>query len=384
MMNFELTDEQKEVKNAAREFAEKEFSRELALECEEQGRFPHGLWKKAADLGFIGINIPEEYGGQGMGLLEKVLVLEEFFRADPSLGFIYITTFGSELILNNGTEEQKKKYITPIARGEAMMGMAVTEPEHGSDILKLDTVAVKDGDEWVINGTKTFISNGPVADWLVVVCQTDPEAKPPYRGQSMFIVETNCDGFEAVELKGKMGMHLIKTSELYFNDVRVPAENLLGEENKGFYQLLGMLNETRTGLAARCIGIAQGALERSVRYARQRKQFGRPIIEFQAIRHKLAEMATKVEAARLLTYQAAWFFDQGKPDPMLTSMAKYYASRTAVEVSNDAIQVHGGYGYFAEYDVERCFRNARIAEITEGTSEIQKNTIASMLKKRIR
>ena len=200
----------------------------------------------------------------------------------------------------------------------------------------------------------------------------------------MFIVETNCDGFEAVELKGKMGMHLIKTSELYFNDVRVPAENLLGEENKGFYQLLGMLNETRTGLAARCIGIAQGALERSVRYARQRKQFGRPIIEFQAIQHKLAEMATKVEAARLLTYQAAWFFDQGKPDPMLTSMAKYYASRTAVEVSNDAIQVHGGYGYFVEYDVERCFRNARIAEITEGTSEIQKNTIASMLKKRIR
>ncbi|MHC1579751.1 MAG: acyl-CoA dehydrogenase family protein, partial [Candidatus Alkanophagales archaeon] len=273
-MDFELTEEQREVKNAAREFAEREFTRELALECEEQGRFPYELWRKAAELGFIGINIPEEYGGQGMGLLEKVLVLEEFFRADPSLGFIYITTFGSELILNNGTEEQKRKYVTPVARGEAIMGMAVTEPEHGSDITKLDTVAVKDGDEWVINGTKTFISNGPIADWLVVVCQTDPEAKPPYRGQSMFIVETDADGFEAVELRGKMGMRIVKTGELYFRDVRVPEENLLGELNRGFYQLLGMLNETRICLAARCVGIAQGALERSVRYAKQRKQFG--------------------------------------------------------------------------------------------------------------
>ena len=378
-MNFELTDEQKEVKNAAREFAEKEFSRELALECEEQGRFPHGLWKKAADLGFIGINIPEEYGGQGMGLLEKVLVLEEFFRADPSLGFIYITTFGSELILNNGTEEQKKRYLPAVCRGEMRMGVAITEPDAGSDVASISTRAERRGDHYVISGNKIFITNATVADFLIVACVTNPEAPKKHERLSLIIVETSCPGYEATKLKGKLSIRCSDTGEVALKEVVVPKENLLGEEGKGFYYLMEFFNRTRAAVGALGVGTAQGALDKAISHVRQRKQFGRPLAAFDSVQHKIAEMATLVEAARSLVWRAASEIDRGNVDPALIAIAKWYACEVAVRVADEAVQLHGGYGILEEYDVAHYYRDAKVLEIFEGTKEIEKILIARRL-----
>jgi alkylation response protein AidB-like acyl-CoA dehydrogenase len=379
-MDFELTEEQRDIQKAAQEFIAGEYDKEKILEWEQNHTFPFEIWKKAAKLGFIGIHFPEEYGGQGYGIMENILIVEEFCRKDSGVGIaVTLADFSSEVILRFGTHEQKKRYLIPVARGEAISGGAYTEPNHGSDITLMSTTAVKQGDSFIINGTKTFITNGTLADFFVVLCQTDPQAKPTYRGQCTILVEKGTKGLEATEIFPKMGIRMTSTAELSLSDVRVPVGNLIGEENKGFYQVLEFFDESRIEIAAQALGIAQGAFDRALEYARQREQFGRKLVEFQVTQHKLADMATKVEVARLLTYKAAWNFDQKRIDPKLTSMAKMFAGRVAVEVADEAIQIFGGYGYITEYEVERFYRDAKITEIYEGTKEIQKNTIASAL-----
>ncbi|MFP4036694.1 MAG: acyl-CoA dehydrogenase family protein [Desulfobacteraceae bacterium] len=379
-MDFQLSKEQEAIKAAVRDFAKGEFDRDVALEHERRHTFPRDIWKKACELGFIGIHFPEAYGGQDYGILENTLVVEELCRQDSGLGIaISLADFASEIILRFGTEEQKTKYLIPLTEGRAISCGGFTEPDHGSDITAMNTTAVLEGDQWVVNGTKIFITNGTIGDYVSVLCQTDPEVSPSYRGQSVIIVERGTPGFTDSDVGEKMGIKMTSTAELSFNDVRVPASNLVGEKNRGFYHVLEFFDESRIEIAAQALGIAQGAFDRAIAYTKERKQFGRKIAEFQVTQHKLADMATKIETARLLVYKAAWNYDQGRIDPKLTSMAKMYAARAAVEVADEAIQLHGGYGYMLEYDVERFYRDAKIMEIYEGTREIQKNTIAGSL-----
>ncbi|MEM1537746.1 MAG: acyl-CoA dehydrogenase family protein [Candidatus Nezhaarchaeales archaeon] len=376
-MDFELTKEQKEVQAAAREFAQKEFKPELAREYDRREEFPYELFRKAASLGFIGCHFPEEYGGQGYGLLETCLIIEEFCRADSTLGVaVILGAFGSDLIHMFGSEEQKEKYLVKVARGEWISSGAFTEPAHGSDITVLDTTAKRDGDYYVINGTKTLISNAPIADFAVVLCQSEPGVR--YK-QTLLIVDKGCEGFEASKIEGKMGIRASPIGEYSFNNVRVSIENLVGTEGMGFYHTLEFLDLGRVGVAAQAVGMAQGALDRALRYAKERSQFNRKIADFQVIQHKLADMAIQIEAARLLTYKAAWYVDKGRIIPELTSMAKTYATEMAIRVIDEALQIFGGYGYIAEYDVERYYRDVRITPLYEGTSEIQRNVIAKAL-----
>ncbi len=379
-MDFSLSEEQLEIKRAVREFCEKEFKPELAMELDQKEEFPIELYKKAASLGFVGIAIPEQYGGQGYGYLEACLVVEEMCRADSSLGLAtMIGSFGSELILVHGTEEQKEKYIPKVARGEYISAAAFTEPARGSDLTKMDTTAVKYGDEWRINGTKTFITNAPIADFIIVLCQTDTRVRPTYRGQTLFVVDRGTPGLEVTKQKNKLGIRCTATGEVSLRDVKVSDANIVGQLNRGFYHSLEFFDRSRTIVAAQAVGTAQGAFEIALRYSKTREAFGQPIVQFEEIGCRLAEIATKIEAARLLTYKAASLIDKGQMDPMMTSMAKLYASRVAVEAADAAIQTLGGYGYMGEYRVEKYFRDAKITEIYEGTSEIQKLTILKYL-----
>ena len=379
-MDFELTKSQKEIQKAAREFAKGEFDKELALELSRKHEFPTKIWKKACDLGFVGIHFPEEYSGQELGVLENIIIADEFCARDSSIGAaIILSSFASECVLRFGSEELKQKFLPPVAEGQMLSAGAFTEPGHGSDITSLDTTAVRDGEDWVINGTKTFITNGGLAGFYSVMCQTDSECEPSYRGISLILVEAEREGVTATDVGDKMGIHMMATAEVNFKDVRVPVTNLIGEEGKGFYQVLEFFDESRILVAAQALGTAQGAYDRALAYVKEREQFGRKIAQFQVTQHKLADMITKIDLARLITYKAAWNFDQGRIDPKLTSMAKMYAARTAVEVADEAIQLLGGYGYMTEYEVERFYRDAKICEIYEGTKEIQKNTIASAI-----
>jgi len=384
-MQFELSDEQKEIKRATKEFCEKELTPELALEFDQKEEFPAELVRKAAKLGFTSMRIPQDYGGQGYGVLEDCLVVEEMCRVDPGLGSAVSLSnlMIPDLLLKHGTEEQKKKYIPPLASGDATCAAAFTEPEHGSDITRMDTKAIRTGDEWIINGGKEFITNATIADYFIILCQTDQAVQPSHRGQSIFLAQKGMPGLDATKLHGKMGIKPCVTGSLALSDLKVPQNNLVGELNRGFYYTLELFDGTRITVAAQAVGIAQGAFEKAFQYAKSRKQFDTPIVQFQAISFKFAEMATKIEAARLLTYKAAALYDQGKPDPMATSMAKAYASRVAMEVSDESIQIHGGYGYLADYHVERFHRCAKITEIYEGTTEMQKLTISNYLLKRM-
>ena len=382
-MDFKLNDEQKEIVKAVREFCAKEFTPELALELDQKEEFPMALFKKAAQLGFIGMRIPQEYCGQGYGVFEDCLVVEEMCRADPGLGVA--VSLGNlmvpDVLLKHGNEEQKKKYIPPLATGEKIAAAAFTEPEHGSDITRMDSTAVKTGSEWTINGAKEFITNATTADTFIILCQSDPNAQPSHRGQSLFLAEKGMHGLEATKLHGKMGIKPCVTGSLSMADLKVPEANVVGELCKGFYYTLELFDGTRITVAAQAVGTAQGAFERALTYAKTRKQFGQPIINFQGIGFKLAEMAIKIESARLMMYKAAWLYDKEKPNAVATSMAKTYASRAAMEVTDDAIQIFGGYGYLADYHVERYHRCAKITEIYEGTSEMQKYTIINSLMK---
>ncbi len=376
-MDFELTKSQKEIQKAARDFAKGEFDKEVALELDKKHEFPKEIWEKAADLGFVGIHFPEQYSGQGLGVLENIIIADEFCARDSSIGSaVILSSFASECILRFGSKALKEKFLIPVVEGKMLSAGAFTEPDHGSDITAMNTTAEKDGDDWIINGTKTFITNGGLAGFYVVLCQTDSECRPSHRGMSMILAEADCKGVTATDIGDKMGIHTLATAEINFKDVRVPASNIIGEEGKGFYQVLEFFDESRILIAAQALGIAQGAFDRAVAYVKEREQFGKKIAQFQATQHKIADMATKIELARLITYKAAWNFDQGRIDPKLTSMAKMYAARTAVEVADEAIQLLGGYGYMTEYEVERFYRDAKITELYEGTKEIQKNTIA--------
>ena len=380
-MEFELNKEQLDIQKAVRDFVKGEFKKDVIEDLLEKHAYPVNIWKKAAELGFIGIHFPEEYSGMGLGCLENILVAEELCRGDSSVGTcLILADFASEIILRSGSDEQKATWLPKIAEGEILSCGAFTEPDHGSDITSVDTIAIKDDDEWVINGSKIFITNGgPLAGCYNVLCQTDPDAKPSYRGLSVILVEADRPGVSATDVGHKMGMSLSYTAEVNFKDVRVPLNNLVGKENRGFYHVLEFFDESRVLVAAQALGTAQGAFDRALAYVKQREQFGKKIAQFQVTQHKLADMATKIETARLLTYKAAWNFDQGRIDPKLASMAKMCAARTAVEVCDEAIQLLGGYGYMQEYEVERFYRDAKITEIWEGTKEIQKNTIASYL-----
>ncbi len=380
-MNFDLSEEQLDIRNAVREFCEKEFTEELTERCCEGEEYPWELSRKAASLGLIGIHFPEEYGGQGYGYLENAIVAEEMIRSNPELGItLTFADFGTELILKFGNEEQKERYVPRIAKGEGLSAAAFTEPSGGSDISKrLETVAAVEGDEFVVNGRKTFITNANISDFIIAICQTDPEANPPYRGQSIIVIDNGDPGIDATLLRGKLGVRPSQTCEVAFSDVRVPRGNLLGRMNRGFYHTLEFLNESRIEIAAQGVGIAQGALDRALGYARERSLFGRPMVELQAVSHKLADMAIKVEAARLLTHKAAWLADQGRPDPMASSIAKTYAARAGVEVTDEAAQIFGGYYFLEDYDIESFYRHAKIIEIYEGTKEVQKNNITRCL-----
>ncbi|MEM4292036.1 MAG: acyl-CoA dehydrogenase family protein [Archaeoglobaceae archaeon] len=375
-MKFEFTQEQEDVRKAVREFATKEFLKEKAEEYDKKEEFPFEIWKKACDLGFIGIHFPEEYGGAGMGCLENIIVAEEFCRADSTIGSaIILADFSSELILLFGNEEQKKEVLPKVAKGKAITAGCYTEPEAGSDLTAIKTKAVKDGDEWVINGSKTFITNAPIADYFVVLAVTE-ETQPRYRGFTTFLLNKKMDGIKITPIKGKLGIRASPTGEVAFKDVRVDESAVIGQINRGFYQVLEFFNESRIEIAAQALGIAQGAFDRTVNYLKQRKQFGQPIGAFQALQHRIADLKAQIEAVRLLVYKAAWNWDNKKVDPTVTSMAKYLAGKLAVKVCDEAVQMHGGYGYIAEYEVERFMRDSKITEIYEGTKEIQLNTIA--------
>ena len=380
-MDFELTEEQEDIKRAAREFAEKEFTSELGRKYDENYEFPWELYRKAAKLGFIGGSLPEEYGGQGLGCIEDCIGNEEFNRVDSTCASCLSGVGFAALVPKFGTEEQKKKYIPRICKGEIVCAMALTEPNHGSDagMVGLDTTAVKDGDEWVINGAKTFITCGDIAEFVMVCCQTDPKASPPYRGVSMIIVEKGTPGFDTNSLKPKMGWRAAPQWELSFDNVRVPLSNLLGQENRGFHQIMSYFDFSRIPIAAGAVGIAQGAFERALKYSTQREQFFQPIANFQVTQWKIAEMATKIETARLLIYKAAWLLEN-KPDKRrlitkFASMAKAYAAKVAKEVTDEALQIHSGVGY-VDSDIERFYRDARIYDIIEGTGEIQRYVVA--------
>jgi acyl-CoA dehydrogenase len=396
-MDFGLSDEQQAIRDEVRRFAENEIE-PIAKEYDREEKFPHEIIEKAAEMGLTGANIPIEYGGAGYSPLEVAIIVEELFAVDPGIGLsITSASFGGDAIMEFGTEEQKERFLEPVARGEAIMGAAISEPDVGSDVSSVSTRARKDtveqsstssetptasqnGDEWVINGNKMWITNGSVGDYYVVLCQTDPDAADRYSGFSQIVVESDRDGFEADKITGKLGIRASDTAELVFDDVRVPEENLVGTRGAGFLQLMQFFDETRTMVAAQGVGIAKGACERALAYAQEREQFGQSISEFQAIQHKLADMHTKTEAARNLTYKSAWSINnEDEQLTSLASMAKEYASRVAVDVADEAVQVHGGAGYVNDFDVERFYRDAKITQIYEGTTEIQKNIIAREL-----
>ncbi|PSP75112.1 acyl-CoA dehydrogenase [Halobacteriales archaeon QS_1_68_20] len=379
-MDFELTEEQQQIREEVRRFAENEVA-PVASEYDREEKYPQDLMDEAAEMGLTGAAIPLEYGGAGYSTLETAIIIEELFAVDPGIGLcISSAGFGTEAIIEFGTEDQKERFLPPVAEGEAVTGAAISEPDTGSDVSSVSTEAEKDGDEWVLDGNKMWITNGSIGDYFVVMCKTNPDAPDRYSGFSQIVVESDRDGFEADKITGKLGIRASDTAELILDDVRVPEENLIGTEGAGFYQQMQFFDETRTGVAAQGVGIARGAAERALEYAEQREQFDRPISEFQAIQHKLAEMHTNLEAARQLTYKSAWSVDNKQESlTTLASMAKEFASRIAVEAADEAVQIHGGAGYVDDFDVERLYRDAKITQIYEGTTEIQKNIIAREL-----
>ncbi|CQR50088.1 MULTISPECIES: acyl-CoA dehydrogenase family protein [Haloferax] len=379
-MDYSVSDEQRAIREEVRRFAENEIA-PVAGEYDEAERYPADIVREASKIGLTGAHFPVEYGGVGYSSLENALVTEELFAVDPGIGLCITSAgFGAEAIISFGTDDQKERFLPPITDGESVMGAAISEPQAGSDVTSVRTRAERDGDEWVINGSKMWITNGSVGDYFVVMCRTDPDADDRYAGFSQLIVEADRDGFAADKITGKMGIRASDTAELVFDDVRVPAENLVGTEGMGFLQLMQFFDETRTAVAAQAVGIAKGACERALDYAREREQFGRSIGDFQAIQHKLAEMHTATEAARQLTYKSAWSVDNDEDRlTALASMAKEFASNVATDVADEAVQIHGGAGFVNDHDVERLYRDAKITQIYEGTTEIQKNIIAREL-----
>ncbi|MBB5150012.1 MULTISPECIES: acyl-CoA dehydrogenase [Ureibacillus] len=379
-MNFQLSEEHLQLREMVRDFALNEVA-PTAQERDEQARFDREIWDKLAELGLTGIPWPEEYGGAGFDYLAYVIAVEELSRVCASTGVTLSahTSLAGWPVYKFGTEEQKQKYLRPMAEGKKIGAYCLTEPGSGSDAGAMKTTAVLDGDEYVLNGSKIFITNGGIADIYIVFALTNPEAKT--RGVSAFIVESSFPGFQVGKKEDKMGIRSSPTAEIIFDNCRVPKENLLGAEGEGFKIAMQTLDGGRNGIAAQAVGIAQGALDAAVEYAKEREQFGKPIAANQGISFKLADMATAVEASRLLTYQAAWLESEGLPYGKASAMAKLMAGDTAMKVTTEAVQVFGGYGYTKEYPVERYMRDAKITQIYEGTQEIQRLVISRMLTK---
>jgi alkylation response protein AidB-like acyl-CoA dehydrogenase len=378
-VEFSFTDEQQQLRRSVREFAEGEIAPHV-MEWDEASHFPMEIMPKLAEMGLLGIIFPEQYGGAGLGYIEYVIAIEELSRVDGSVGIIVAAhnSLCGNHIFKFGTEAQKQKYLVPLAQGKKIGAWSLTEPDAGSDAGGTRTTATKSGNCWVLNGSKTFTTNGHYAGICVGMAVTDKSRGS--HGISAFILERGMPGFRPGKKENKLGLRASDTSEIIFSDCKVPAENLLGEEGEGFTASLKVLDGGRISIAALGLGMAQGALDAAIRYAKQRKQFGQPISEFQAIQFKLADMATQVEAARLLVYQAAWLADRG--DVRFTresSMAKLFASEVAVRVANECVQIHGGYGFIKDYPAEKYYRDVKLCTIGEGTSEIQRLVIARQL-----
>ena len=372
MVDFTFSEQERAVRRTAREFAEEEIA-PVARHHEETGEWPREVWEKAVDTGLVGGTIPEAYGGAGLSQVEACLFMEEICRVDAGMLAAIGTEFGTRMIREYGTDEQKEWILRGVAEGELIGALGNTEPEHGSDAASIETTARKEGDKYVIDGVKTFITHGTIADYVLTMCRTGEEG---HGGISAIIVETDRDGFEVEREIEKLGWNASETAQLRYDGVRVPEENLVGYEDAGFYQLMEFFEEERVGIAAQALGIAQGCLDETIEYVGEREQFDRELREFQAVQHTVADMATKVELARRLVYDAAARVDAGEKPTKLASMAKLYASEIAEEVASDAIQLHGGNGYTREYPVERHYRHTKIYQIGEGASEIQRNIIA--------
>lgn len=380
-MDFELTEEMKMLKDMAYKFAVNELA-PIAKACDAEEKYTRDIVKKAAEIGLVGAWVPEEYGGAGVGSLGVSVITEQLSRVDMGTGLnIVVACFGTEAIYAFGTEEQKQTYIPPVCRGDWVAAGAYTEPDAGTDVAGYRTRAVKDGGDYVINGNKIFITNGSVCDFMVVQCITQPDEKRHNRF-SMIIVPADAKGLTRTKIKGKLGIRSSDTAELSFEDVRVPLQNLLGTEGKGFYQLMEFFDTTRPMVAAQALGLSQACLEASVRYARERSAFGAPLGSFQLTQAKLTEMAIRIEALRGLVYRASWLIDEGRRDNTLSAMAKYFGGQTAVFCANAAVEIHGGYGYIEEYDVQRYYRDAKILEIYEGTKEAEIMAIGRALQVR--
>ncbi|MCY8935588.1 acyl-CoA dehydrogenase [Peribacillus frigoritolerans] len=378
-MDFKFTEEHEMMRKMVSSFAENEITPHI--EAMETGVFPKTILQKMGELGLMGIPISEEYGGAGMDFMSYIIAINEISKVSPTLGVILSvhTSVGTNPIVYFGTEEQKRKYVPKLAAGKNLGAFCLTEQSSGSDAasLKSKAVAVKEGGQYRINGSKVFITNGGEADVFIVFASTDPQKGS--KGISAFIVEKGTPGLIIGKDERKMGLHGSSTVQVTFEDMKIPAANLLGKEGEGFKIAMANLDAGRIGIAAQALGIAEGAMEHAVRYAKSREQFGKPIAEQQGIGFKLAEMATSIEASRLLVYRAAFLRSQGLKSGKEAAMAKLFASRTAVEVAIEAVQVFGGYGYTTDYPVERYFRDAKVTEIYEGTSEIQRMVISKSL-----
>jgi alkylation response protein AidB-like acyl-CoA dehydrogenase len=377
-LDFSLNEEQQLLKNTVRDFAEAEILPHCR-EWDEKQEFPREVFSKLGNLGLMGVIWPTEYGGSGLSTLDYAIVIEELARVDAgvALSVAAHNSLCSGHIFLAGSDEQKRRYLTPLAKGEKIGCWGLTENSAGSDAGGTRTTAVRSGSDWVLSGSKTFITNGRLADVAVVMAVTDRTKGK--KGISAFVVERGTKGFRSGKKEDKLGVRSSDTSELVFEDCRIPAENLLGQEGYGFVDTLRILDRGRIGIAAFSLGIAQASLEASIKYAKDRRQFGHAIAEFQAVQFKIADMATRVEAARLLAWRAAVLRDAGKEHKMQSSMAKLFASEVAVEAALDAVQIHGGYGYVKEYPVERYLRDSKLGTIGEGTSEIQRLVIAREL-----
>ncbi|WP_079528325.1 acyl-CoA dehydrogenase [Halobacillus hunanensis] len=377
-MNFKLTEEQEMLRKMVRDFAKNEVE-PTAAERDEEERFDREIFDKMAELGLTGIPWPEEYGGIGSDFISYVIAVEELSRVCASTGVTLSAHISlcSWPIYKFGNEEQKKTYLAQLASGEKLGAYALSEPGAGSDVSSMRTQAKLDGDHYVLNGNKVWITNGGVGDIYIVFAKTEPDAGS--KGVSAFIVEKGTDGFTFGKKEKKLGIRSSPTTELIFENCRIPKENLLGQEGEGFKIAMMTLDGGRNGIAAQALGIAQGALDESVNYAKEREQFGKPIAKLQGISFKLADMATEIEAARLLTYQAAYLESEGEPYAKASAMAKLYAGDAAMRITVEAVQVHGGYGYTKDYPVERYMRDAKITQIYEGTNEIQRLVIGRMV-----
>ena len=377
-MDFDLTDELKMLKDMACKFAQTEFSK-VSRECDEEEKYTPEIRRKAAENGLVAAWVPEEYGGSGVGSLGNAIITEELSKVDMGIALnVVAACFGCEAIFQYGTEEQKKKYLPPVCAGQQVSAGAFTEPNAGTDVAGYKTRAVKDGNDYVVNGNKMFITNGSVCDFMVAQCITNPEEKK-HNSFSLIIIPADSGGITRNKIHGKMGIRASDTAEIAFEDVRVPQSNLVGKEGNGFRQLMHFFDVTRVMVSAQALGLSEACLETSIKYVKERTAFGAPLGTFQMTQMKLTEMAIRIEALRGLIYRSAWLIDQGRPDYTLAAMTKYFGGQTAVFCANYAVELHGGYGYIDEYNVQKWYRDAKILELYEGTKEAEIMTIGRIL-----